>query len=275
MREREYSLDNKFSQNFSLFDKFQRKIGAPFRGALVLLAVSAASCGGDDSKSEDSTRTPILEPTGVERTITPTTSPTEEATLIVIASPTPEPTSEPTTDYVPPVVTPRPTLRPTPIPTPVMIRPTLEPTPVPAPRPTSVPTPTPEPIPTPRPTKTPVPTPTPFPQLEVCNTGKFINPVDGQEVPTRVDVRAELAHDGNYDLGCKSPTGGADVILIDTFGNRFKWDLYCFDTSPNPNDDSDCHREGVILAGFPRHRWGMELKIEDLLLEKISVVIRW
>ena len=268
MSEREQVNISSAPERNNLIDKFQQKLGISARGALVFLAIGAVACGGDDSGDKDQdTATPFR--SGVERTFTPTISPTEEATLTVTASSTPEPTPKPspkpTIVYVPPLVTPRPTLRPTPTPAPVMIKPTLEPTPIPTLRPTPVPT----PIPTPKPT----PTPTPIP-LEVCNSGKFTNLVDGQTVSTRVDVKAQLANEGDFSQGCELPEDvGVDVVLTDTYGHDYRWDLYCGYTYPISQPDWECFRNGVKLVDFDGRVWGMKLKIGDQIVQSISVVI--
>ena len=227
MPEREnLNINASASEKTYKIGRFQKKLGIGAGGVLAFVAIVTASCGGDDSddKGQD-TATPFR--SRVERTVTPTTSSTEETTLTVTALPTPKPTPEPTTVYVPPLVTPRPTLRPTPIPT---VRPTPEPTPTPIP-------------------------------LEVCNTGKFTNPVDGQKSDNPRDVRARLAHDGNYNQGCEIDlwTRGASAVVIDDYGRRWPWELYCGYTYPISQPDWECFRDGVILSNNPS---GDDLELE-------------
>ncbi len=224
--------------NFSVPEKLKKFI---FPATALVLTVAAAACGDDDTGDKDrDTAAPFR--TGVERTFTPTALPTEEATPIVTALPTPEPTLEPTTVYVPPLVTLMPTLPPT-----------LEPTPVP----------------------TPVPTPTPIP-LELCNNGRFLYPLDGDTIPTRVNVRAQLAHNDDWDSSCRQEKyiPLADVILIDRYHHYYSWSLGC---GGNINDLNPkvmtCKRDGVLLSDTSGSQWGMELNVSGNIVDEIDVVI--
>lgn len=157
--------------------------------------------------------------------------------------------------------------------------PTLTPTEVPTATATKIPTSTPvPPTPVPLPTRippTPVPSPTEAPSLEICNTGKFTNLVDGQTVATSVDVKAQLAYNGNYGQGCEFDTynEGVAVILIDPYGNDFRWWLYCGYTYPISQPDWQCFRNGVILAGWENSQWGMKLRLRDEIVQSITVTI--
>ena len=228
MSEREYP-----GINPSVPEKLKR-FAYPVAG--LVLAVAAASCGGDDSGDKDQdTATPFR--TGVERTFTPTSSPTEEATLAVTALPTQEPTPEPTPVYVPPLVTVSPTLQPTQ-------------------EPTQVTTSTPAPIP-----------------LELCNTGKFTNLAEEQTVYFYNDVRAQLAHEGNFDQGCDLPGNvGVNVVLVDTYGHEFRWALLCGYTYPISQPDWECFRDGVIISDVNGARWKMKLEIDNKIAQTLSVV---
>ena len=240
MSEREQVNISSAPERNNLIDKFQQKLGISARGALVFLAIGAVACGGDDSGDKDQdTATPFR--TRVERTFTPTASPTEEATLTVTALPTLKPTPKPTTVYVPPLVTPRPTLRPTPIPT---IRPT------------------------------PKPTPTPIP-LEVCNTGKFTNPVDGQTVSGTVDVKTQLAHNNDFSKGCSTDSAPSYIpvyaVVIDSEGRRYPWSLYCgFVYHDIQQKEWQCFRTQVILADDPSGN-DLELTIDDIVVDGVEL----
>ena len=262
MREREnLDINASASEKIHKIGRFQKKLGIGTGGVLAFMAIITSACGGDDSGDKDqNTATPFR--SRVERTFTPTASPNEEATLTVTALPTPEPTPEPTAVYVPPLVTPRPTLRPTQIPT---VWPTTKPNPTP--QPTLEPTPVPTLIP-PRPT----PTPTPIP-LEVCNTGRFTNPVDGQTVSREVDVRAQLAHDNDFSKGC-SITGyhaNADAIVIDNWGRRWSWVLYCGYTYPILQPDWECFRGSVRLSAWDHPGNDLELELDGIVVDGVEL----
>src|SRR3989338_4314709 len=203
MSEREYP-----GINPSVPEKLKR-FAYPVAG--LVLAVAAASCGGDDSGDKDQdTATPFR--TGVERTFTPTTSPTEEATLAVTALPTQEPTQVTTS------------------------------------------------------------TPAPIP-LELCNTGKFTNLAEEQTVYFYNDVRAQLAHEGNFDQGCDLPGNvGVNVVLVDTYGHEFRWALLCGYTYPISQPDWECFRDGVIISDVNGARWKMKLEINNKIAQTLSVV---
>ena len=245
MTERENLNINSFPPDkIPKIDTFKKKLSIGAGGVLAFMAIITAACDGDDSGDKDQdTATPFR--TRVERTFTPTATPTatpaEEATLTVIASPTPEPTPEPTT----PVPTPTPT-------------PTPEP-----PRLTPIPPPTPEPP--------PVPTPTLPPSLEVCNSGKFTNPVDGQTVNVR-DVRAQLAHNNDFSKGCSTAHSAhdyvdVDAVVIDNYGRRWPWALYCGSTQP----DWKCFRDGVILSTSDHPGNDLELEIDGRVVDGVEL----
>lgn len=223
----------------------------------LALAIAAACSGGEGdatpTHTSQKTRTFTPEPTAT-LTITPAEDLLEETTTSRV-TPTPVEVTESITEPLP-VTTPISisTPRSTPIPTS-----TLEP-----PRPTPTPTPTPEP---------PLPTPSPTPQLEVCNTGKFTNLVDGQTVSFYTDVKAQLGHEGNFDQGCELPGNvGVNAVLIDTYGHDYSWALYCGYTYPVSQPDWECFRNGVIIADITGARWKMELEIGDQIVQSISII---
>ena len=244
MPEREnLNINASASEKTYKIGRFQKKLGIGAGGVLAFVAIVTASCGGDDSddKGQD-TATPFR--SRVERTVTPTTSSTEETTLTVTALPTPESTPEPT-------------LKPSPVQTP-----TPTPTPEP-PRLTPISPPTPEPP--------PVPTPTLPPSLEVCNSGKFTNPVDGQTVNVR-DVRAQLAHNNDFSKGCSTAHSAhdyvdVDAVVIDNYGRRWPWALYCGSTQP----DWKCFRDGVILSTSDHPGNDLELEIDGRVVDGVEL----
>lgn len=130
------------------------------------------------------------------------------------------------------------------------------------PTPTETPTFTPEPTatltltPTHTPTETPVPTRTPVPS---CNSGRFIAPVDGQIVSSRVNVRVQLARDNDFSKPCRA---NISVLarVIDTYGRRWPWGLSCGFIYPDIyQEEWICTREEVILADNPS---GNDLELE-------------
>jgi len=190
-------------------------------------------------------------------TRTPTRTPTNTPAETPTRTPTRTPTNTPTRTS-----TPTPTYTSTPTRTPI---------------PTRTPTPTFTETRTPTSTLTPSQTPTMTPILEVCNNGRFLYPVDGQRIPTSVNVRAQLANNEEWDFGCRAPDGSfldADVILIDPYGNDFTWDLSCgrIVNDPNPNL-VQCWRGGVLLIDTPGSQWQMRLDVYSDIVDDIGVKI--
>ena len=135
---------------------------------------------------------------------------------------------------------------------------------------TALPTPEPTPESTPRPT----PTPTPIP-LEICNTGKFTNPVDGQTVSGTVDVKAQLAHNNDFSKGCSTDSApsyiSVDAVVIDSEGRRYPWSLYCGFVYPDiQQKEWQCFRTQVILADDPSGN-DLELTIDDIVVDGVEL----
>ena len=126
------------------------------------------------------------------------------------------------------------------------------------------------------PTRTPTNTPTPKPPLEICNSGRFINPVEGQLIPTSVHVRAELAYEEQWGEGCERLSGEkVNVVLTSRFGGSWVWAMYCGDRYPGiVQEEWECDRPGVILADFSGAPWGMDLEIGESKVDNITVIIQ-
>jgi len=126
------------------------------------------------------------------------------------------------------------------------------------------------------PTRTPTNTPTPKPPLEICNSGRFINPVEGQLIPTSVHVRAELAYEEQWGEGCERLSGEkVNVVLTSRFGDSWVWAMYCGDRYPGiVQEEWECDRPGVILADFSGAPWGMDLEIGESKVDNITVIIQ-
>ena len=151
--------------------------------------------------------------------------------------------------------------------------------------PTETSTPKPPPTSTPRPravipTNTPRPVirptqPPQLPPLEVCNTGRFTNPVDGQTVPNRVDVRVQLAHNNDFSKGCL--TDGApnyvfvNAVVIDSYGRRYPWSLSCGFIYPDiKQEEWRCSRDQVILADNPSGN-DLELEVDGRVVDGVAL----
>ena len=230
------------------------------------------------------TRTPTRTPTRTS-TNTPTETPTRTSTDTPTATrtPTETPTSTPTrTPTRTPTLTPEPTptrtSTNTPTETPTRTS-TLTPIPTRTPTPTFTETRTPTETPTRTPTRTPTSTftptmtRTPTPALEVCNSGRFTNPVDGQTVSRVVDVRAQLAHDRNFDQGCGAdPKAAFYIEVIDNNGRRWPWALYCGYTYPISQPDWECFRNGVKLSAYDHPGNDLELIFRGEVMDGVELI---
>lgn len=129
------------------------------------------------------------------------------------------------------------------------------------------------PKPTTQPEPQPTPQPEPTPQFEVCNTGKFTNLVDGQTVSNPVDVKAQLAHDGDFNKGCAIDPGttGVEAVVIDDWGRRWSWALYCGYIYPMSQPDWECFRNGVILSTIDHPGNDLELEIDDKVVDGVEI----
>lgn len=158
--------------------------------------------------------------------------------------------------------TPTPTSTETPTPT-VTLTATATETNTPTPKPTKTPT------PRPLPTFTPRPTLHPQPQLEICNTGRFIQPIDGQAASGTVDVRAQLAHNNNFSKGCHTDyIADVNSVVTDDYG-RHSWALYCGFVYPDVNQEEwQCFRNGVIV-GYSSES-GLELEVEGRIVDRVE-----
>lgn len=207
--------------------------------ASVILAVAAACSNGGGESTPTPTKTPTLmpKPTPVE-----TFKPIQTSTPLSTETSTPKPLD---------TSTPRP---------PTVVIPTNIPTPLP------------------RPTELPLPPPTQVPPLplEVCNTGGFINPVDGQTVSGRVDVRAQLARNNDFNKGCSTDSApnyvSIKAVVIDNFGRRWPWVLNCGFVYPDVRQEEwQCSRDGVILSSYDHGGNDLELEIDGRVVGGISL----
>ena len=203
-----------------------RRRFAPWRGAftvvVVLAALVALACTGDDEPEPEPTTAPVTRSTPRPATATPPP-----------ATPTPTPTATegPRRDMT---ASPRGTATPTPTPAPATATPTPTPTasPIPTPPPaTATPTPTPAP---PTPTPTPEP-PRVRPEIEVVGLGRWFNSEP-------------------FTIGQQLSRG--NVVLIDFWTYSC---INCVRTLPYLRDWHDKYAEhGLVILGVHRPEFDFE-----------------